>query len=159
MIFRSAMFGDANLSHSVEQGDQENPSLTAKGFQYGTATIAESFIDDIYTVGLENGKVVATLEILSSDTSALQIKLDYDNTRLAFEEVVFDTGNTTTNFGSAKNGRVNLGSINSNGEAIPQNSTIKVVFAGNVDSTIGLVNIFNTDAASTSGLQQILKLQ
>ena len=103
--------------------------------------------------------MVATLEILSSDTSALQIKLDYDNTRLAFEEVVFDTGNTTTNFGSAKNGRVNLGSINSNGEAIPQNSTIKVVFAGNVDSTIGLVNIFNTDAASTSGLQQILKLQ
>ena len=159
LIFRSAMFGDANLSHSVEQGDQENPSLTAKGFQYGTATIAESFIDATYTVGLENGKVVATLEILSSDTSALQIKLDYDNTRLAFEEVVFDTGNTTTNFGSAKNGRVNLGSINSNGEAIPQNSTIKVVFAGNVDSTIGLVNIFNTDAASTSGLQQILKLQ
>ena len=69
------------------------------------------------------------------------------------------SGNTTTNFGSAKNGRVNLGSLNSNGEAIPQNSTIKVVFAGNVDSTIGLVNIFNTDAASTSGLQQILKLQ
>ena len=159
LIFRSAMFGDANLSHSVEQGDQENPSLTAKGFQYGTATIAESFIDAIYTVGLENGKVVATLEILSSDTSALQIKLDYDNTRLAFEEVVFDTGNTTTNFGSAKNGRVNLGSINSNGEAIPRNSTIKVVFDGNVSSTVGLVNIFNTDAASISGLQQILRLQ
>ena len=159
LIFRSAMFGDANLSHSVEQGDQENANLTAKGFQYGTATIAESFIDAIYTVDLENDKVVATLEILSSDTSALQLKLDYDNTRLAFEEVVFDTGNTTTNFGSAKNGRVNLGSINSNGEVIPQNSTIKVVFEGNVDSTIGLVNIFNTDAASTSGLQQILKLQ
>ena len=159
LIFRSAMFGDANLSHSVEQGDQENSSLTAKGFQYGTATMAESFVDAIYTVGLEDGKVVATLEILSNDTSALQLKLDYDNTRLAFEEVVFDTGNTTTNFGSAKNGRVNLGSINSNGEAIPENSTIKVVFGGDVDSTIGLVNIFNTDATSITGLQQILKLQ
>jgi len=72
---------------------------------------------------------------------------------------VFNTGNTTTNFGSARNGRVNLGSINSNGEAIPENSTIKVVFDGNVNSTVGLVNIFNTDAASISGQQQILRLQ
>ena len=119
----------------------------------------ESFIDANYTVGKENGYVVATIEILSSDTSALQLKLDYDNTRISFKEVVFNTGNTTTNFGSAKNGRVNLGSINSNGEAIPKNSTIKVVFDGNVSSTVGLVNIFNTDAASISGLQQILRLQ
>lgn len=159
LLFRSAMFGDANLSHSVEQGDEENASLSAKGFQYGMSARGESFIDANYTVGKENGYVVATIEILSSDTSALQLKLDYDNTRISFKEVVFDTGNTTTNFGSAKNGRVNLGSINSNGEAIPKNSTIKVVFDGNVSSTVGLVNIFNTDAASISGLQQILRLQ
>jgi len=157
--FRTAMFGDANLSHSVEQGDQENVNLSAKGFQYGISARGESFINADYTVGLEDGNVVATLEILSRDTSALQLKLDYDNTRISFKEVVFNTGNTTTNFGSAKNGRVNLGSINSNGEPIPENSTIKVVFEGNVNSTVGLVTIFNTDAASTSGLQQILKLQ
>ena len=159
LVFRSAMFGDANLSHSVEQGDQENSSLAAKGFQYGISARGESFIDANYSVGLEGGDVVATIEILSGDTSALQLKLDYDNTRISFKEVVFNTGNTTTNFGSAKNGRVNLGSINSNGEAIPRNSTIKVVFDGNVSSTVGLVNIFNTDAASISGLQQILRLQ
>lgn len=157
--FRSAMFGDANLSHSVEQDDQENLSLSAKGYQYGLSARGESFIDANYSVALESGNVVATLEVLSDDTSALQLKLDYDNTRILFKEVVFDTGNTTTNFGSAKNGRVNLGSINSNREAIPRNSTIKVVFEGNVSSTVGLVNIFNTDAASISGLQQILRLK
>lgn len=157
--YKAAMFGDANLSHTAAQDNTTSSDVTAKTFQYGMTMKGESFINADFVIGIENGEVVATLELLSEDTAALQLKLDFDNTKLTFKEVVFDTGNTTTNFGAAENSRVNLGSINQNNVAIPVNSTIKVVFTGNVDSTIGLVSIFNTDAASIEGLQQILRLQ
>ena len=134
-------------------------NVSAKTFQYGMTMRGESFVDADFTTAIEDGKVVATIEILSTDTAALQLKLDFDNTRLVFEEAVFNTGNTTTNFASAETSRINVGSINQQGEAIESGSTIKVVFSGNVDSTVGLVSIFSTDAASIEGLQQILKLQ
>ena len=157
--YKAAMFGDANLSHTSAQDNTTSVNVSAKTFQYGMTMKGESFIDANFTTGIENGEVVATIELLSNDTKALQLKLDFDNTRLAFKEAVFDTGNTTTNFGAAENSRVNVGSINQQSEAIPSGSTIKVVFTGNVDSTVGLISIFNTDAASIEGLQQILRLQ
>ena len=160
--YKAAVFGDANLSHSAAQDNDTSmnvSSMSARTFQYGMTMRGESFVDADFTTAIEDGKVVATIEILSTDTAALQLKLDFDNTRLVFEEAVFNTGNTTTNFASAETSRVNVGSINQQGEAIESGSTIKVVFTGNVDSTVGLVSIFNTDAASIEGLQQILKLQ
>ena len=157
--YKAALYGDANLSHSSAQDNDTSMNVSAKTFQYGMTMRGESFVDADFTTAIEDGKVVATIEILSTDTAALQLKLDFDNTRLVFEEAVFNTGNTTTNFASAETSRVNVGSINQQGEAIESGSTIKVVFSGNVDSTVGLVSIFNTDAASIEGLQQILKLQ
>ena len=157
--YKAALYGDANLSHSSAQDNDTSMNVSAKTFQYGMTMRGESFVDADFTTAIEDGKVVATIEILSTDTAALQLKLDFDNTRLVFEEAVFNTGNTTTNFASAETSRVNVGSINQQGEAIESGSTIKVVFSGNVDSTVGLVSIFSTDAANTEGLQQILKLQ
>ena len=157
--YKAGVFGDANLSHSAAQDNQTSSNVSAKTFQYGMTMKGESFVDADFTTAIEDGKVVATIEILSTDTAALQLKLDFDNTRLVFEEAVFNTGNTTTNFASAETSRINVGSINQQGEAIESGSTIKVVFSGNVDSTVGLVSIFSTDAASIEGLQQILKLQ
>ncbi len=157
--YKAALFGDANLSHSSAQDNDTSMNTSAKTFQYGMTMKSESFVNADFTTAIEDGKVVATIEILSTDTSALQLKLDFDNTRLVFEEAVFNTGNTTTNFATAETSRINVGSINQQGEAIESGSTIKIVFTGNVDSTVGLVSIFNTDAASIEGLQQILKLQ
>ena len=160
--YKAALFGDANLSHSAAQDSDTSmnvSAMSARTFQYGMTMRGESFVDADFTTAIEDGKVVATIEILSTDTAALQLKLDFDNTRLVFEEAVFNTGNTTTNFASAETSRINVGSINQQGEAIESGSTIKVVFSGNVDSTVGLVSIFSTDAASIEGLQQILKLQ
>lgn len=156
--FKGGMFGDANLSHTVNQ-DNQVTLASAKSFQYGMDMKGESFINADYSVALEDGKVVATLEILSNTTAALQLKLDFDNTRLTFEEVIFNVGNTSTNFATAESNRVNVGVINQQGDIIGNGSTIKLIFSGDVDSTVGLVTIFNTDAASLEGKQQILKLQ
>ena len=98
---------------------------------------------------------------LTDDTAALQLKVNYDASRLQFKEVVFDTGNTTTNFGNADYAVVNMGSVNQNGDPLPQNSKMTIVFdpLETITSAAGLVSIRNTDAASTEGLQQHLNIQ
>ena len=109
----------------------------------------------------DNGNVHVEFEILSDDTAALQLKVNYDASRLQFKEVVFDTGDTTTNFGNSSYSTVNMGSIIQNGGAIPVNSTMVIVFEPleAITSAAGLVSIRNTDAASTEGLQQHLNIQ
>ncbi len=162
--FKFGFIGDANGSHSSAVEGNAASSLTAKVFNtsavsYGQAIQADGFIEGEWSTAIENGKVVATLKLNSTDVSALQLKVDYDNTVLTFEEAVFNTGNTVTNFASETNGRVNLGSIEQNGGEIETGEVFKVYFTGNVTSPVGLVSIFNTDAANTDGYRLILNLQ
>ena len=162
--FKFGFIGDANGSHSSAVEGNAASSLTAKVFNasavsYGQAIQADGFIEGEWSTAIEDGKVVATLKLNSTDVSALQLKVDYDNTVLTFEEAVFDTGNTVTNFASETDGRINLGSIEQNGGEIETGEVFKIYFTGNVTSPVGLVSIFNTDAANTDGYRLILNLQ
>lgn len=157
--FKFGFIGDANGSHSSPVDGNDASSLTAKSYSYGESKKADGFINGEWSTAMEDGKVVATLKLNSTKVSALQLKIDYDNTVLTFEEAVFNTGNTVTNFASETNGRVNLGSIEQNGGEIETGEVFKVYFSGNVTSPVGLVSIFNTDAANTDGQRLILNLQ
>ena len=162
--FKFGFIGDANGSHSSAVDGTDASSLTAKVYNasavsYGQAIQADGIINGEWSTAIEDGKVVATLRLNSTEVSALQLKIDYDNTVLTFDEAVFNTGNTVTNFASETNGRVNLGSIEQNGGEIETGEVFKVYFTGNVTSPVGLVSIFNTDAANTDGYRLILNLQ
>jgi len=157
--FKFGFIGDANGSYSSAVDGTDASSLTAKSYSYGESKKADGFINGEWSTAMEDGKVVATLRLNSNDVSALQLKVDYDNTILTFDEAVFNTGNTVTNFASETNGRVNLGSIEQNGGEIETGDVFKVYFTGNVTSPVGLVSIFNTDAANTDGNRLILNLQ
>mgnify|MGYP001172142246 CR=1 FL=1 len=168
--FKFGFIGDANGSHSSPVEGNAASSLTARSnnnytvssaplMSYGQQVLADGIINGEWSTAIEDGRVVATLRLLSTEVTALQLKVDYDNTVLTFEEAVFDTGNTVTNFASETNGRVNLGSIEQNGGEIKTGEIYKVYFTGNVTSPVGLVSIFNTDAANTDGNRLILNLQ
>ncbi len=156
--FKFGFIGDPNGSHSSTVDGNAASSLTAK-YSYGESKKADGFINGEWSTAIEDGKVVATLRLLSTDVSALQLKVDYDNTILTFDKAVFDTGNTVTNFVTETNGRVNLGSIEQNGGEIETGDVFKVYFSGNITSPVGLVSIFNTDAANVDGNRLILNLQ
>ena len=165
--FKFGFVGDANGSHSSPVDGTDASSLTARSFNvslapkmsYGQQVMADGIINGEWFTAVENGKVVATLRLNSTEVTAIQLKIDYDNTVLTFDEAIFDTGNTVTNFASETNGRVNLGSIDQNGGEIKTGDIFKVYFTGNVTSPVGLVSIFNTDAANTDGNRLILNLQ
>ena len=170
LAYKSALWGDANLSHGTVQDNAtgsgvtysiaNSSPLTSKSMtQYAVSdsTVEATLVTEIK----DNGNVHVEFEILSDDTAALQLKVNYDSSRLQFKEVIFDTGDTTTNFGNSDYSTVNMGSIIQNGGAIPVNSTMKIVFEPleTITSAAGLVSIRNTDAASTEGLQQHLNIQ
>ena len=157
--FKFGFIGDANASHSSSVDGNDASSQTAKSYSYRESKKADGFINGEWSTVIEDGKVVATLKLISTEVSALQLKVDYDNTILTFDEAVFNTGNTVTNFASETNGRVNLGSIEQSGGEIETGDVFKIYFIGNVTSPVGLVSIFNTDAANTDGNRLILNLQ
>ena len=157
--FKFGFIGDANASHSSAVDGNAASSQTAKSYSYGEFKKTDGFVNGEWSTAIEDGKVVATLKLTSTEVSALQLKIDYDDTILTFDEAVFNTGNTVTNFASYENGRVNLGSIEQNGGEIETGDVFKVYFTGNVTSPVGLVSIFNTDAADTDGNRLILNLQ
>jgi len=157
--FKFGFIGDPNGSHSSPVDGNAASSLTAKSMSYGQQILADGIIQGEWSTAIEDGKVVATLKLNSTDVTALQLKVDYDNTVLTFDEAVFNTGNTVTNFATTENGRVNLGSIEQNGGEIETGDVFKIYFSGNVTSPVGLVSIFNTDAANTDGNRLILNLQ
>lgn len=168
LAYKTAMWADSNLSHGTVQDNSSgsgqiftiaNSSTSKSMTQYAVSdsTVEASLVSELK----DNGEVHVEFKIFSEDTAALQLKVDYDSTRLEFKEIIFNTGNTTTNFGNSEYSSVNMGSINQAGDAIPQNSTMTVVFESleTLTSATGLISIVNTDAASTEGLQQHLNLQ
>ena len=120
--------------------------------------VNQAFID--INTAIEDGEVVTTLQLTSEQVAGFQLKLNYDTTRLTFEKVEFNTGQTVTNFAQqADDGRINLGSIQQEANAIANGSTVKVYFTGQVTSPVGTVTVFNTDAVNTEGKRLILNLQ
>ena len=183
--FKSTVLGDVNLSYSsavatdgegVQSINISNaPSLSSKRvmnplyvgvknsreiFGVGVADVEvnQAFLNT--DTQLEGDEIVTTLTLTSEDVSGFQLKINYDTSRLNFDRVVFDTGNTTTNFAKqAADGRVNIGSLEQGGVAIANGSTVKVYFTGDVSSPVGVVTVFNTDAVNTNGERLILNLQ
>lgn len=169
--FKTTVLGDVNMSHSAtvaSDGDgvmsiaNSSPAPSARtSIVYGSQQTTVGNADAEFVTQMNGDKVEVLLTLKGEDVAALQLKLNYDPTKLIFKDAIFDTGNTVTNFASADYNKVNMGSINQSAEAIDIDSTFKVVFEtiGDVTSPVGLVTIQNTDAANTSGERLILNLE
>ena len=178
LSYKSTVLGDVNLSYSstpasdgggVMSISNAPPAVTMNPMYIGNRSqifgvgvakqeVNQAFID--INTAIEDGEVVTTLQLTSDQVAGFQLKLNYDTTRLTFDRVKFETGNTTTNFAhKANDGRINLGSLQQEATALENGATVKVYFTGQVTSPVGTVTIFQTDAVNTEGKRLILNLQ
>jgi len=181
--YSSAILGDVNLSYSSTPPSDASGVMSISNSSSPTQKVAmnplyigNSNRSEIFGVGVAkqevnqafidvntaivDGEVVTTLQLTSEQVAGFQLKLNYDTTRLTFDKVEFNTGQTVTNFAQqADDGRINLGSIQQEANAIANGSTVKIYFTGQVTSPVGTVTIFNTDAVNTEGKRLILNLQ
>jgi len=103
---------------------------------------------------LENGKVVLTTTLTKADLAGLQVVMNYDESKLTLDNVVFDAGSTITNFSTHDNGRLTFGSIDQLKSArIKVGTPYKLIFTPktNLTNTAGLFYFVLSDAVDAKG--------
>jgi hypothetical protein len=103
---------------------------------------------------LENGKVVLTTTLTQADLAGLEVIMKYDDSKLNLDNIIFDTGNTITNFSTNEGGRLTFGSIDQLKTArIKVGTPYKLIFTSKetLTSTTGLFYFVLSDAVDAKG--------
>jgi hypothetical protein len=167
--------GDLNWSHSTD------PAVIAQSIQNGivtnsanrniTTSSANMTLEASQMVGLyqakanekatlgvssklEGGKVILTTTLTKEGLAGLEVIMNYDNSKLNLDNVVFDAGSTITNFSTHDNGRLTFGSIDQLKTArIKTGTPYKLIFTPkvNLTNTAGLFYFVLSDAVDAAG--------
>ena len=156
--FSHGFNGDVDLSHSdtpATSGYDTSAKSTQSSKVQNTSfqNPPENSNLDINTE-LINGKVVMEINTTKEGMAGTQFNLTYDTNMLEFSEIVFDTGNTMTNYANDRNGKLFIGSLDlSGGETVKVGTPYTVIFTPKqtITNTIGLVSFGVKEGVKTDG--------
>ena len=106
------------------------------------------------TSTLEGGKVVLTTNLTKEGLAGLEVIMNYDESKLTLDNIIFDSGSTITNFSTNKDGRLTFGSIDQLKTArIKVGTPYKLIFTPKVQltNTAGLFYFVLSDAVDGAG--------
>jgi hypothetical protein len=157
--------GDLNWSHSSDPAEiasriSGGQFTNAVGFAnrtiapltYQNQTIENATLS--VASKIENGKVVLTTNLTKEGLAGLQVVMNYDNSKLTLDNVIFDAGSTITNFSTKEDGRLTFGSIDQLKTArIKTGTPYKLVFTSKetLTNTAGLFYFVLSDAVDAKG--------
>ncbi len=127
-------------------------SMSTQSMAYKTEALETAKLS--VTSTLENGKVVLTTNLTKEGLAGLEVVMNYDESKLTLENVIFDSGSTMTNFSTHKDGRLTFGSIDQLKTArIKTGTPYKLIFTPKVQltNTAGLFYFVLSDAVDGSG--------
>jgi hypothetical protein len=141
-----------NYANSInpQDGAIRTMALTTMAYASAPAETAKLSV----TSTLENGKVVLTTNLTKADLAGLQVIMNYDDSKLTLDNVIFDAGSTITNFSTHDNGRLTFGSIDQLKTArIKAGTPYKLVFTPKttLTNTAGLFYFVLSDAVDAKG--------
>ena len=120
-------------------------SYPAKQYEKATLSVSSA---------LQNGKVVLTTNLTKADLAGLEVIMNYDDSKLTLDNVIFDAGSTVTNFSTHADGRLTFGSIDQIKTArIKVGTPYKLIFTPKVSlaNTAGLFYFVLADAVDAAG--------
>ena len=163
--------GDLNWSHSsdpsviaskITAGQYTNSvndrqtnsikSMSTTPMAYQTLAVEKATLG--ITSTLEGGKVVLTTTLTRAELAGLQVVMNYDESKLTLDNVIFDAGSTITNFSTHENGRLTFGSIDQLKTArIKVGTPYKLIFTPKttLSNTAGLFYFVLSDAVDAKG--------
>jgi hypothetical protein len=103
---------------------------------------------------LVNGKVELSATLTKAELAGIQVILQYDNTKLTLDQVVFDAGSTVTNFSTNKDNKITFGSIDQvKTGRIKAGTPYKLIFTPKetLTNTAGLFYTVLADAVDAKG--------
>jgi hypothetical protein len=119
---------------------------------YKTETVETAKLS--VTSTLENGKVVLTTTLTKEELAGLEVVMNYDESKLTLDNVIFDAGSTITNFSTREGNRLTFGSIDQLKTArIKTGTPYKLIFTPKVQltNTAGLFYFVLSDAVDSKG--------
>ena len=163
--FAHAISGDVNFSHGFEptstnadiptsaQSTTTQRSMMARGAKLNPETANLDLTSE-----LKDGQVIFTIGSEVEEMIGAQFNIIYDRTRLVLDDVIFDTGNTMTNFSNhlEEDGKINIGSFDQNFEATVKTGTpYKLIFTPTVQlqNTSGLITFRVNEGVKADGTQ------
>jgi hypothetical protein len=163
--------GDLNWSHSSdpavivsritagqftnsinEKATSSIKSMSTAPMAYQTLAVEKATLG--ITSTLEGGKVVLTTTLTKEGLAGLQVVMNYDESKLTLDNVIFDSGSTITNFSTHKDGRLTFGSIDQLKSArIKVGTPYKLIFTPKttLSNTAGLFFFVLSDAVDAKG--------
>jgi hypothetical protein len=140
----------ANKSDALVVKSMSTSSNIVMSYQTKVAETAKLSV----TSTLENGKVVLTTTLTKEDLAGLEVIMNYDESKLTLDNIIFDAGTTITNFTTDKNGRLTFGSIDQiKTSRIKTGTPYKLIFTPKVQltNTAGLFYFVLSDAVDAKG--------
>ena len=141
-----------NYSNSIN----EKSTSTIKSFSVQSMSYTQAI--EKATLGLTstmvNGKVVLTGTLTKEGLAGLEVILQYDNTKLTFDNISFDAGAGVTNFSTNADGRLTFGSMDQTKIGrIKTGTPYKLTFTPKetITNTAGLFYTVLSDAVDGAG--------
>jgi len=104
----AARIAAGTYANSIKDGTSTIKSFGVQSMSY-TPTIEEAKLGLAST--MVNGKVVLSGTLTKEGLAGLEVILQYDNTKLTFDNISFDAGAGVTNFSTNGDGRLTFGSM------------------------------------------------
>jgi hypothetical protein len=141
-----------NYSNSInEKSTSTIKSFSVQSMAY-TSTIEKATLGLASTI--VNGKVVLTGTLTKEGLAGLEVILQYDNTKLTFDNISFDAGANVVNFSTNNDGRLTFGSMDQTKVGrIKTGTPYKLTFTPKetITNTAGLFYTVLADAVDGNG--------
>jgi hypothetical protein len=127
-------------------------SMSTQSMSYKTQSLETARLS--VTSTLEGGKVVLTTNLTKEGLAGLEVIMNYDESKLTLDNIIFDSGSTMTNFSTRKDGRLTFGSIDQTKTSrIKTGTPYKLIFTPKVQltNTAGLFYFVLSDAVDGNG--------
>ena len=149
--------GDVNFSHSwtpsVESGGKSTAARQSSA-RYSKTQSEDANIDLISEIN-DEGQVVFSINSDVEGMVGSQFNIVYDPNVLSLENVIFDTGNTMTNFSNiVQDGIVRVGSFNQElNSTVKEGTPYKLIFTPleTIDNTSGLISFRVKEGVKADG--------
>jgi len=147
--------GDLDFSHSTVPVISSENTTTAQSMAkqvISNRSVEVSNVD--ITSRLEEGKVIVDVNLDSEGLVGSQFKIKYDESILTLDDIVYDTGNTMTNFGTIKEGVASFGSLDYEGnETVKTGIPYRLIFTPNqnITNTVGLISFKIIEGVKADG--------
>ena len=151
------LVGDVNFSHSytptVESGGKSTAARQSSA-RYSKTQSEDANIDLISEIN-DEGQVVFSINSDVEGMVGSQFNIVYDPNVIQLENVIFDTGNTMTNFSNiVQNGIVRVGSFNQElNSTVKEGTPYKLIFTPleTIDNTSGLISFRVKEGVKADG--------